>query len=100
MTLALYKDDEYVAEVGTNSGWSTFRHMAEKLDAKTYPAVMHLALYGWCQQLKLLTTQLTALAKEVDDKDISNTISDLIESIGNSKKNSYVIVTDGVGVKE
>lgn len=99
MTVAIYRNKEFLADAGTNSGWlAVCRHLLA-LDARVYPNLWHLAEHGWSPYAIEVRAELRTVLEQHPPRavDVQRTLTDLIAVLSAEEfaKTDQVSVSDG-----
>lgn len=89
-------DNGSATQVGTNQGWRDVCKWMRGLDSY-YDRLIHLADYGWTDQLETFSRQLQRALRDHPPKDpeTTHTVTGLIAFLGRAGDSGVLVVTDG-----
>ena len=85
-------------QVATVTGWGDFTRWVDSLDAKTYPDLVHLADYGWDQDMPNVQEQLSAALKAVppEAEDVRDVAAELLGVLAARGEAEVLSIGDGL----
>lgn len=91
-------DESAGDQLASNRGWGDFVRWTESLDADTFPNVVHLAEYGWVDELPKLAAELTKAIEQhsPEAQGLDKTLAELIELVKANQDKEAIFITDGM----